>query len=824
MNFNPAQNEIINTLEGSLLVSAPVGTGKTSVLTERVVQALKSGFRPDEILCLTFTNRAAEEMAGRIRQRLADKQLTEGLTVKTFHGFCAYLVRAEAEVVGVSSDFTIFDDTEQIELMQGITDKYPDMFSFEPNNKRALGDLKDKIYQSRLTGLERRIGCQVPEIELSPEAKQAGQEYRQALWDRNALDFDELVILALELLYFNPEIQKKWSSRYRFVQLDEFQDTHLSEYLVVKELAKTSGNIAFIGDLDQTIYSWRGSNPHLVAGLVREHFAPVREYYLETNYRFNHYLLKAMRSFLDSLAEPATKEMKAYNTDEGEEKCIQVFRAHKFHDEIAWVIDSIQDIKKREPKARVSVLARANWLLGLTAEEFTRQGIEHTTLDKYDFFRRQEIKDIMACLRLVFNVFDLESAYRLVSRTARGVGTETMASIRKEGQPIGLKVSDFLRFKNYNFSEPFAKLLEAYAGGRLVVFDTETTGVDPLQDEVIQIYAREVAAGSPGREFHFYLKNQKPVGSSAAVHGLTDEYLAQNGRDPKEVLSEFRDFLGSDIAVGHNVNFDISMTVENAKRLGLNIDFTDFYDTLDLSRRLIRSDSYRLGVLAEKLGLHTATHDAADDVMATVGLLSHLAGKLSEHTRERQELFGKYSSKFIQLAQKLENWRQTAQELRPAEAARQIWQDSGLADHYARDKDADKRQASVKTLFKFFAEKDDPDRLPGAVLREIIQSAALSKNMAVLALEKGRIPIVTVHQVKGLEFDYVFIVGANEYRFPSLRTGSDLEEEKRLFYVAMTRARQKVFISYSSFDDYGRPLSKSRFLGYINSQYLNEAG
>lgn len=820
MEFNELQKKIINTQEGAVLVSAPVGTGKTSILAERVVSALGLGVKPEGILCLTFTNRAAEEMSDRIKSRVNDKHIADGITIKTFHGFCAYLIRAEAEHIGISTDFSVLDDAEQTEIMKSVLERYPHLLASGQYENRQIKDIQEKVYQARLSRLEKEIGCDVPEIKLDAEWEEVGRLYRQALNDRNALDFGELVVLALKLLYFQGKVRDKWSDRFKFVQLDEFQDTHLSEYLVVKELAKKHGNIAFVGDLDQTIYGWRGSNPYLVAGLVKKHFSPVKEFSLEENYRFNKYLLEAMQSFLSSFKESSTKNMQTQNQQTGEEECIEVFRGYKLHEEANWVMDSIKNIRSREPQARIAVLARANWLITRFSEQFAAQGIPHTTLDKYDFFRRQEIKDILANLRILFNSFDLESAYRVTARPVRGIGPETLKDIREKGDPIGLKISDFLRFKNYNYAEPFENLIKNWQQGRIVVFDTETTGINPLKDEIIQVYAREVVNGKPGKEFHFYLKNTKPVGSSALVHGLTDDFLQENGRNPGEVISELKEFVGKDMAVGHNVNFDVSMVEENAKRLGVDFIFSDYYDTLDLARRLLKSESYRLGVLAEKLGLHTATHDAEDDVMATVGLLGHLVEKLTANRKDRAELFAKYSGKFIQVAAKIDKWRKKVNKTRPAEAVRFIWEDSGLQEYYSRGKDGEKREESIKTLVSYFSEKDDSDKPAATVLRELIQSVSLSKDLAMLALEKGRVPIVTVHQVKGLEFDYVFIVGANEYRFPLNK--SDLEEEKRLFYVAMTRAKKKIFISYSTFDDYERPLTKSRFLGYINGRYVNE--
>ena len=213
--------------------------------------------------------------------------------------------------------------------------------------------------------------------------------------------------------------------------------------------------------------------------------------------------------------------------------------------------------------------------------------------------------------------------------------------------------------------------------------------------------------------------------------------------------------------------------------------------------------------MANLLGLAKATHDARDDVMATVGLLNALIKKLEINSRERRELFKKYADKFIQLSSLINNWESAVKEKRPAEALEYIWENSGLKDYYQSDKDKDRRFKSIETLIKLFKDKDDLNKPPDLVMRELINYAALVKDINFLGLDQGKIPVVTVHQVKGLEFDQVFIAGMNEGIFPGFKT-RDMEEERRLFYVAMTRARQGIYVSYSKFDQYGRPMSQSR--------------
>jgi DNA helicase-2/ATP-dependent DNA helicase PcrA len=821
MNFNKQQQEIIDNIFGAFLISAPVGTGKTTILTERVIKALESGIKPEEVLCLTFTNRASEEMMGRIKKRIDNKEVSDNILIKTFHGFCVYFVKAESKNIGINADFVIYDEDEQLDILKKILEEYPlllDKNSF--NYNREVSDLIEKIYKYRLSVFMKEIGCGVEVLELDEDLLNISAEYQAYLKDQNGVDFNELVILTLQALYFDQAIKNRWAEKYRFIQLDEFQDTHLSEYLVIKELAKKHKNISFIGDLDQTIYSWRGSDPFKIAQLFKNHFAPVKEFFLETNYRFSENILEAIKSFLSSMTNRQTKNLLCHSTTANfDEKCIDVFAGYNFDEEISWVVDNIKKIRQSDADGKIAVLARANYQIKETAKIFEAKGVDHITVDKYDFFRRQEVKDIFAYLKIIFNRYDLESAYRLVLRPHRNIGPTTLKEIREAGLKIGLRVSDFLTLGNYNFAEPFENLINKWDKGRIIALDTETTGTSTLKDDIIQIYAVEIIDGKLGQDFHYYIKTKKKVGDSGLVHGITDEFLEKEGRDSKEILEQLRKFIGSDIVVGHNVNFDLEMIRENGKRNNLKFEFKEFYDTLDLSRRLVESVNYKLNTLAKKFGLETATHSADDDVRATVGLLEVLIEKLKKTRSERVGLFIKFSKKFILLSNLINDWQKVVVQKSPAESLNYIWKNSGLEEYYHAETDCVKREASIKILIADFEKRTDVSKDNQTMMQELIRYATLVKNLDFLGMEKGKVPIVTVHQVKGLEFDYVFVVGMNEGKFPFYK--SDLEEEKRLFYVALTRARKKIFLSYAQNDKYNKALSKSRFVDLIDERFRN---
>jgi DNA helicase-2/ATP-dependent DNA helicase PcrA len=818
MNLNKEQESIISNIFGAYLINAPVGTGKTTILTERIIKAIKFGLRHDEILALTFTNRAAEEIRSRIKEKINDKNDFDSLTISTFHSFCAYFVRSEAKKIGIPTDFLIFDEEEQLELTKKILEENGKFYIEKP---RDILNILDTFYKYRLSTLQVEIGHNVVIKKIDPEIITLGEEYLKRMYSQNALDFNELVLIVLKSLFQDKEINERWSERFKFIQLDEFQDTHISEYLIIKELAKKHKNISLIGDIDQTIYSFRDSRPVFIAKLFKNHFEPVKEFSLSTNYRSNPELIKAFLSVLSKMENAQTKKLNSLeNKDNSKEKTINLFKGYNFKEEVLWVIDNIKKIKSTNSKAKIAVLSRANYLLNKSADIFSENNISFLTVDQYDFFRRQEIKDLFSYLKILLNKSDLSSAKRIIDRPTKNIGEKTIENIQKSGSACGLNLADFLDFKNYNFNEPFEELIKEIETGRLIVFDTETTGTNPIKDDVIQIYAREIIKGKLGKEFHFYLKTNKKVNSSYFVHKISDEFLEKEGKNPKEVLLNLKKFIGESIVCGHNVLFDINMVTENSRRYNIDFQFKNYYDTLSLSRKFLSLSNYKLSNIAKNLKFKGATHSADDDVLATIDLLFYLCKKLKKTKKEREVLWNKYKTKFINLSSNIKNWEKEISKKRPDELISFLWKESGLKDFYKKDKNFKKREGSFLTLKTFFENKDDFDLSNREALQNLIHYSSLIKNIDFLGLENGKIPIVTIHQVKGLEFDYIFLVGLNEGVFPFFKT-ENYEEEERLFYVALTRAKRKVFLSYSEFNDYNNPIAKSRLISMINNDFIN---
>jgi len=811
---NVEQQTIINHINGAILVLAPVGSGKTLVLSQRVVQAIKSGIPAEKILCMTFTNRAAKEMSARLAQ-VYPKEFRY-ITVKTFHSLCATILRIEAKQIGLPADFVVYDDTDCQEVIKEIfgyaKDKDAAKVFFEIANckSQAKSDQLSEIYpQEKLFA------------PLGEYIAKRVRRYHEILQQRHALDFSDLVFYVRAMFNYQPEIRQRWQKRFDFIQVDEVQDTHLSEYEIVRNLALNTGNIAMIGDLDQTIYEWRGSEPDKVISAFNQEFNPVT-YPLTYNHRATQILLKAASGFAESFHQRKTNITPSPHCQPGE--LIKIHVANNELSEAAWIGGQIQNMAKNKQNFaynRVAVLARTNYRIEKISSILEKLNIPCITVEQYQFFNRQEIKDILAYLQLMLNPFDVGAMRRMLLRPSRGISSITIQNIINEGQTCGFKLTDMLSTQTFVDGDPFMNLSTAYTSGKIVVFDVETTGLEVSQDEVVEIAAIKLVNGTKVGEFREFIVNTVTVGNSEQIHGYSDDFLAANGRHAFEVFREFFAFAEDGLLVGHNLGFDLKMVTAHASKVGIKFPKFQWADTWDLANRFLEADSYSLSTLANKLGLtHLPSHKAIDDTRTTVELLDTLIPAIEHCAASRQNLVYKYGEKFTELAEQVESWRDTSQKLRPADLLNNLLKDSGLYTYYQIDK---KRQQNLLKLVTIFQERDNLKLHPNVALRSIVEFTAFAKNLDQISAQDNQVMMVTVHQAKGLEFDIVFIAGAVDGEFPNyLSLGNEkIEEEKRLFYVAMTRAKQQLLIS--SFQEDSRSYSKvvSQFIDDIPNKYRN---
>lgn len=811
--LNNEQQCIVDHLYGSILVVAPVGTGKTRVLAERVVNAVQHGIPADRVLCLTFTNRAAQEMRDRLAKYSYDA--AHQATIKTFHALCMHMLRIEAREIGLPADFVIYDEVDSLELIKEV---------FEIQKDKDGKDLLWQISDCKISAHDKQLSLNCPTEQiyrsLGNRFASLACQYQEILRQRHALDFSDLIYFTRAMLVERSDIREKWAQRYNFIQVDEVQDTQISEYEIVRLLARRSRNLAMIGDVDQTIYGWRGSEPERVLGQFRADFDPI-EYPLLYNYRATRTLLGATDSFANTFINRYTNILPAPDSERGE--LIKVHHAKNCKSEGRWIGEQIQTLSNDDPHFaynRVAVLTRTNRRSIVVSKILEEMDIPHLTVEQYEFFRRQEVKDALAYFRLLLNPHDTNAMQRVLLRPSRGIGEATISAITNEGEVCGLRLTDLIEPRTFSNGDPYGDLLNCYQHGELVIFDLETTGLAVGKDEVVEIAAVLLSDGKTADKFHTYLYNSVPVSDSQKVHGYSDDFLAKNGKEPRQAFQEFLKMTDGRLYVGHNVGYDVKMITSHARRLGLDVAQLRWADTWNMANRFIPARSYRLGALVDMLGLpNRPSHQAMDDVLATTDLLATLIPEITASTNQRRTLVNKYGRNFFPLAEQFTIWREAMIRSRPAELLEQILDESGLGEFYEGDS---KRRSHLNRLLRIFAEHDQPDQHPETSLRSLVEFSALAKNVDYLSANDNQIPVITIHQAKGLEFDTVFIAGLVEDEMPDYRnnSGEGLLEEQHVFYVAMTRAKKRLFLSGHRYNDWGHNRALSRFITSIDKHYL----
>ena len=372
-------------------------------------------------------------------------------------------------------------------------------------------------------------------------------------------------------------------------------------------------------------------------------------------------------------------------------------------------------------------------------------------------------------------------------------------------------------------AEPYAKLVAGLEAGEVVVYDVESTGTDTTEDRIIQIAAMRIDKdGNEIERFERFINPGKSVGTSQLVHGFTDAYLAERGESPKVVLEAFKKFSNNRIIVGHNVNYDISILSHELARHNLGEpQFKAVYDTLDIFRRFYPTlENHKLGFLSNHFPInHRPTHNAMDDIIATGQLLIYAVHKnIVPTTTDRMVAINQYKAAFTTIASQMATLRRKMHTDNPTELLAYIMNQMGVLDYYKSHGEMAKVE-HIRDLYRIMESLDkEYEGTTGlARLNHILQLAALTAGEPHQMSKQSKIPIITVHQAKGSEFDHVFLAGMNQGTFPSfmsLREGNE-DEEKRLFYVAITRPKQELVITYTHESQRGQGTSPSVFLDYM---------
>ena len=418
--LNPQQRVAVTTGNGAVLVVAGPGSGKTRVLTQRIAYLIaEEGVRPWQILAVTFTNKAAKEMQERVKRLLPD-QATEGIMLGTFHSICARMLRREAEQLPIESNFVIFDTDDQERIVKNVI--------------REL-NLNEKLYRpAAVLGAISRAKNELIGADDYPTqtyrdevVKRVYAEYQKRLIASNAVDFDDILLYTARLLEDNPSVRDKYAQRFRHVLVDEFQDTNLAQYALVKQLASFNRNVFCVGDQDQSVYSWRGADWRNIQRFEQD-FPDARVILLEQNYRSRQNILDAAMGVID---RARNRRKKRLFSERGAGEKIFFYEAPDDYAEASFVVDTIAQLvasRQYEP-GDCAVMYRTNAMSRLIEEAFLQARLPYRLVGAQRFYGRREVKDIIAFLRLIHNPADEASLDRVVNVPPRGIGDKTLTTL-----------------------------------------------------------------------------------------------------------------------------------------------------------------------------------------------------------------------------------------------------------------------------------------------------------------------------------------------------------------------------------------------------------
>ena len=427
--LNKEQQQAVQHTEGPLLILAGAGSGKTKVLTVRIAHLLAQGVNPYEILAITFTNKAAKEMKSRVEGLVGD--VANRIWLSTFHSFCAKFLRFELDnFLGYNSNFTIYDTSDSQAVIKAalkalnLDDKYYPVGAMIG----AISDAKNKLLFASDFRKQARDFYQEKVADVY-------EYYERELRKNNALDFDDLLLVAVKLLQSNEAVLDKYSKRFRYVMIDEYQDTNHAQYLLAKLLASHWKNIAVVGDADQSIYAWRGADIQNILDFEKD-YPNCTSIKLEQNYRSTKIILDAANAVIENNEGRPKKNLW---TDKTEGAKIQHFTAQSEHEEAAFIGDTIA--KKHDihgvPYGDMAILYRTNAQSRVLEEALIKRALPYTMVGGTKFYDRKEIKDVLAYLRVLYNPFDDLSLLRIINVPKRSIGATTVAKLQDYARANG---------------------------------------------------------------------------------------------------------------------------------------------------------------------------------------------------------------------------------------------------------------------------------------------------------------------------------------------------------------------------------------------------
>lgn len=744
-SLNPAQREAVLTTEGPLLVLAGAGSGKTRVLTFRIAHMLGDlGVKPWQVLAITFTNKAAAEMRERLAALIPSG--TRGMWVCTFHAMCVRMLREDADLLGYTGQFTIYDDDDSKRMVRDI------MQALGIEQKQfPINMIRSKISSAK----NAMIG---PEDMLksadSPNDKKAAQVYlelERRLRAANAMDFDDLLVRALELLRTRPEVLDKYQERFRYISVDEYQDTNHVQYEIANLLAAKYQNLMVVGDDDQSIYSWRGADITNILDFEKD-FKNCKTVKLEQNYRSTGHILSAANAVVRHNSQ--RKEKRLF-TAEGDGEKIQAFQASDERDEGRWIAGEIEKLhSKGTSYDDIAVFYRTNAQSRILEDMFLRAGVPYKIVGGTRFFDRAEIRDVMAYLKMIVNPADEMSVKRVINTPRRGIGSTSIQ-----------KIEQLARDNRCSFFQACE-------------IATAETGM--FSAKVRNGLSSFVSLVREGRRMDGELKDV--VEMIVDKTGLLQAFRAEGTMESESRAENIQEFLGV-AAEFEETHEDIEGTLESLEELRA------------------------AGVADVPAGAEPVVVSAPAPEPGPSAPASSFEALVGARDAAGSNPLDSLAS--------------------PALSPQDALAAAIAGNAYAAPTEMPAGAVHADEIERTYGP------LTCKALPALMEWLALRSDLDSLAGETHAITMMTIHSAKGLEFPAVFVAGMEEGIFPHVHDfgGSDdpgkLEEERRLAYVAITRARKRLFLTYAATRrTYGSTSAnpRSRFLNEIPFEDIEFSG
>ncbi len=443
--LNPEQLEAVRTTEGPVLVLAGAGTGKTRVITARIAYMIEQEIDPASILGVTFTNKAAKEMRERIR-KIVPAEAAAAVTLGTFHSFCARVLRRDIRYAGnYDSNYSIADTADQTSIARQAA--------------AELGYAKDEIPTAEAVNFighcKNRMWTPEDALNDAAENRPANQvlaevyeRYQKLLELQNMVDFDDMLLLTVRILEEHPDVLKRYRETYKYLLVDEYQDTNAAQFRLIQLLAGERKNLCVVGDDDQSIYAWRGADVSNILDFPR-YFPGTKEIKLEQNYRSTNNILATANAVI---APNSARYCKNLWSSKGQGEIIRIMRLENGDAEARFVVNAIFDLKASNPDYNYSdfaILYRSNYLSRAFEMAFRNVGIRPKIIGGQEFFQRKEVKDAAAYLKLIQNPRDDQSLLRIISLPPRGIGDKAILSLRNLRHVTGIPLAELLDHPDY---------------------------------------------------------------------------------------------------------------------------------------------------------------------------------------------------------------------------------------------------------------------------------------------------------------------------------------------------------------------------------------